>query len=450
MAKITSSEIVDIIVLETLHNVEYALELGLDHPAVRDQYITLNFEGPPGVGKTALQRIGFEDALDIVSKMIGVKLEPISIAGALTIDEGVEIARKVVEEAYAPYLHLHLSNQSIWNIEGTPAPYSRYVEIKGVKVPLNEWRLDPYILPLLDYSKLWKKPKDYRVGMLVLDEYNMADREVLKKIFQLTRSAEMGHARLNPLTIISLVGNTSETNVYVRTDIPLPLKNRMQRYTVVRADLSGWLRYMNRVYGDKYDKLVASYLVIRPENLYYETGEEVVTPRTWSQLSTRLYTLRKLRDAGTITEQMFQKRMKLLIYSMIPEEIAGEFLGFYKVSHRLDLRKIWLNPSELRKINDKIVLTWVLLELTRFADNQYRKAKYVKQKNSAVRNLIKIINEAIGKLGDNAVVEVVNASSTSLRLALYNTMPEHLKKRVFKIAREVREIEKELAKASTG
>lgn len=440
---ITTSEARDIIVLESLSKLTAAALY--DDYALDDYYASLMFLGPPGVGKSGVQFLAARDIADILSTIRNKKVEAVKVSMRISSDEAARIVEKVIRGEAVPYLHLYLPQTKIWHLEGTPSPQDNYVEVAGRKIPYNLWRLDPFLLPLLDYREL-TKPDQLVTPILVIDEFNMGRKDVREALFQLARSAELGKAKLNPLTIISLVGNTPETNVYAEEELPAPLVNRAIRFIVDKPDLSGWVAFMNEVYRTKWDHAVGGFLMSNRQYLYYvpkEDPEVVVTPRTWTHLATRLY-LAKIMfnrfnwDVST-KRAKFNKYMRYVVYGLLPGTLADEFIAYYTTVIRISVSEVIKKPKMLENMEPNVAAYMTLVATSQLLE-EYRKTPPM-MRDLIIKKMRDIAVHASNKLGAEGIGIVLNSLPAPIRIKLASLMPNDVKLKARQIAKQIQAYE---------
>ena len=436
---VSTSEVRDIIVMDALSKLVAATVYG-DY-ALDDFYASLMFLGPPGVGKSGVQYLAARDIAYLLSETRKKKIDAVKVSMRISSEEAARIVEKVIRGEAIPYTHLYLPQTKIWHLEGTPSPQDNYIEVAGKKVPYNLWRLDPFILPLLDYRELIKSPDQLVTPIFVIDEFNMGRRDVREALFQLARSAELGKAKLNPLTIISLIGNTPESNIYAEDELPAPLVNRAIRFIVNKPDLSGWLGFMNEVYGKKWEQAVGGFLMSNPKYLYYspeDDKEVVVTPRTWTHLATRLYLAKLMHRAYPVREKV-NKYVEYTIYGLLPKSLADEFVAYYKAILRIRIDEVIKKPELLEKYEPSVAAFVTLKAVSRLL-YEYKRSPDMMRK-LVLRRIRDIAVHASKRLGSEGIGIVLNSLPAPLRIALAKEMPADVKARAREIAKELKAYE---------
>jgi hypothetical protein len=103
---------------------------------------------------------------------------------------------------------------------------------------------------------------------------------------------------------IVLAGNTPEWSTIVR-ELPAPLVNRMKIYEVLPPTIDEWIQYMQRTYGDEWEKACAVYLKLFPSELLVppkQAFEAFPTPRSWTLTCIDIYELKKRGEDEDVIE----------------------------------------------------------------------------------------------------------------------------------------------------
>jgi len=445
--EIASGEIRDIIVLDALTKLVLFAEFGPENRfALEDSFASIMFLGPPGVGKSSLQYLAIRDVAGILSKVRGRDVGVAKVSLRITHEEAAELAGRVVRGELIPYLHIYLPQTKIWHLEGTPSPADNFVVVEGRKVPYNLWRLDPFMIPFLDYTDLVKDAGRAVTPLLVIDEFNMGRRDVREALFQLARSAELGKAKLNPLTVITLLGNTPESNIYAEEELPAPLVNRAMRFIVSKPSLDGWLAFMNEVYGDKWFQEAGGFLLVNEKYLFYRDEadrEVVVTPRTWTQLAARLYALKRmlLEKYGLVDgKDKFWRYAEILIYGFLPKDVAGEFYAFLRSLSAVKLADVIKDPSMLEGM-DRNLVAYILVKASTTLMSKYRELGDWKERERILATLRDMFMHARKVIGNEVLGIIVTSMPEPVRLKFASMLSPEVRGEIGEIARKVRELE---------
>ncbi|MEM4964002.1 MAG: AAA family ATPase [Pyrobaculum sp.] len=290
--------------------------------------------GPPGVGKTE------------VVKQLAAKEAALMNREFVDLREADEVMlEKIVKQPERYYVYLRVLAPHIFPEDlGVPrsssnTQHTNYVEF----VP-------PKTLFILTLSGI--------AGLLFLDELSNVQREdQLAMYYSLILEKEFGWgARLSSGVKIVAAANDQEWSEIVRP-LPKPLRNRLIIVKVTQPSVDEWLNYMYNVYGDEWERLIATYLRVFPEDLLQppeDDWEPFPTPRSWTQLA---ITLHKYRDAD-------EEFLEAVILGTLGRRVGIKFATIYKQRKNIDelIDDVLKHParfSEL-KIEDRILVVTYL------------------------------------------------------------------------------------------
>jgi len=445
--EVSSGEIRDIIVLDALTKLRLFAEFGSENKfALEDSFASIMFLGPPGVGKSSLQYLAIKDVAGILSKVRGVDIGVAKVSLRITHEEAAELAGKAARGELIPYLHIYLPQTRIWHLEGTPSPADYFVVVEGRKVHYNLWRLDPFMIPFLDYTDLIKDVRQAVTPLLVIDEFNMGRRDVREALFQLARSAELGRAKLNPLTVITLLGNTPESNIYAEEELPAPLVNRAMRFIVSKPSLDGWLAFMNEVYGNKWAQEVGGFLLVNEKYLFHRDSadkEVVITPRTWTQLAVRLHALKLMLSDGhgfIDGRGRFWRYAELLTHGLLTKDVADEFYAFLRGLSAVKMSDVIKNPSMLESM-DRNLVAYLLVKASSTLMGRYREQRDGEERERILAILRDMFMHARKVIGNEALGIIVTSMPEPVRLKFASMLSPEVRGEIGEIARKVRELE---------
>ncbi len=242
--------------------------------------------GPPGVGKTDTAR---------------------EAAGKLGI-------------GFAEYSLAHHTRASLL---GLPAICE---DAKGVKH--TEYTMSEII------STVWREvDKGYPEGILFLDEFPCMSESIAPVILAFLQYKKIGMHSLPDGWFLVLAGNPEEYNRSVRRFDAVTI-DRM-RVMNVDYDVSAWLDYANKrgVHPD-----VIEYVGTHQKSLYIvdlENEEQVVTPRSWTNLSSNMLVNDRLGIPANY--RMIRQFIK-------SDRIAGEFFDF------LEKKELYLKHEDMEDL----------------------------------------------------------------------------------------------------
>ncbi len=197
-------------------------------------------------------------------------------------------------------------------------------------------------------ERVWREYNNgHPEGILFLDEFLCMSETVAPAVLSLLQFKNLGMYRMPPGWFIILAGNPSEYNRSVRKLDPVTV-DRMRIYHI-DYDAKTWLEYAKEIH---LNPGVTEYIGIHPENLSrIDMGqdEEVVTPRSWTNLS---YTMSANDSLGIRTDY---RMIRQFIRS---DEIAKDFYEFLNGdSNRLtlaEMEEIFLRGKESSRFNDYV------------------------------------------------------------------------------------------------
>jgi len=452
---VTSNDIRDTIFNETLLRIYVFLEYGGDTKILDDVYQSLMFLGPPGVGKSALQYIAATDVAKYISELRKDPIEVKKISMRITNEDAKTLAEQVVTGKVIPYLHIYLPQTKIWSLEGTPSPMDNYVNIAGVAIPVSLWRMDAYFLPFLDYvSEKLKTTKPEEIvkivvpKFIVLDEFDKARKDVLQALYQLARAAELGRAKFCPFTIITLIGNTPETDAFGVKQLSGPLVDRSQVYIVSKPDVPGWLAYMNEIYGSKWATEVGAFLTLNPDAIYMQDQADpstIQTPRGFTHIAVRIHVLKSMVANRVISKETYWKQVERIVYSTLIKETADELIAFLKGLHYVKLDEIIEKP-ELIATLDKNVAAYVIVKATSALAQSYIYEKDRAKKEGIIKKIAEMVKYGSKVLGLESLGLVLTSLPPPVRLSL----AKHVDKELLSVASEAKKLADELEEMISG
>lgn len=177
---------------------------------------------------------------------------------------------------------------------------------------------------------LWAKCLSHCAGILMLDEITNIQRpDVITAAYKLVYDRRAGFLKFNDNVAIITAGNRPEESA-VANMLPSPLVNRMLLVDVARPKLEEWQEYMNKNYGDRWDKRVFAFLKRFANEGYFlkppqrtETLEGFPTPRAWTHLSLLMHKGISDRDTllGLLGSEVGEKLNIFLMTDVDIEEL---------------------------------------------------------------------------------------------------------------------------------
>lgn len=273
--------------------------------------------GAPGVGKTELIMSKAKEEAEKLGKIF-IDLRD---ADNTTINDILSNPRK-----YYVYIRIvapHIFPEDI----GIPRERDGYVEF-----------LPPKALKILTLPDIY--------GLVFIDEITNVQRDdQISMYYSLILEKEAGfQLKLSRNIKIVLAGNTPEWSEIVRP-LPKPLRNRMIVINVSPPTVDEWIEYMNRRYGDNWEKLVAVYLETNPDDFLKQPNnddfENFPTPRSWTQLALTLKNVKNKELAESV------------IYGSIGKEVGDKFIAMYFANIDISsaLETIRHDPSSFDEYN---------------------------------------------------------------------------------------------------
>jgi MoxR-like ATPase len=259
--------------------------------------------GPPGIGKTEVIRQKAESEARELNKIF-VDLR----------EANDQLIEDIFKNPGKYYVYLRVVAPHIFPEDlGIPRERSQYVEF-----------LPPKMLKVLTLPDIY--------GVLFIDEITNVQRDdQISMYYSLILEKEAGfQLKLSRNIKIILAGNPPEWSEIVRP-LPKPLRNRMIIVEVSAPTVDEWIMYMERVYGDRWEKLCGAYLKVYPKDLInppQNDFDNYPTPRSWTQLAVKLYELKR----GNTSEELIEE----VVIGSIGKEVGAKFLTLYRT--KIDIK----------------------------------------------------------------------------------------------------------------
>lgn len=163
-------------------------------------------------------------------------------------------------------------------------------------------------------------------GLFFVDEITNVKRADQRVFFySLVQEGKAGWSwRLSPDVIVALAGNPPSMSADAEP-LPAPLLNRLTVLNVEPPTVDEWCKYMDRKYGDSWERAVCEFLKESPSFLFEpprepEGLEPYPTPRSWTRLAVQLRILGDGREEDTVAE---------IIHGNVGKSTGSKFLNFY-------------------------------------------------------------------------------------------------------------------------
>lgn len=279
---------------------------------------TVFMTGPPGVGKS----VSVYEAAQSLAEKTGRKF-------ILYSDEKApELLKDPSKyDEYFLFVDLRLTEVEPQDLMGIP---SRKV-IGGREV--------------MDYSPpLWAVCLSKMPGILFLDELTNVQRDdVISSAYKIALEKRVGFTNFHPETMVVAAGNPPEVSAIAR-ELPAPLVSRMLKIEVSAPTVEAWADWMNKKYGDAWDRRVLAYLARREfredflkppkEGL---TLENFPTPRSWTKVAVMLPHIKP-------------ENAEVLLKGYLGEATASKFLAFIKTKPP-EVEELLKNPQQWNSLS---------------------------------------------------------------------------------------------------
>jgi len=192
-------------------------------------------------------------------------------------------------------------------------------------------------------------------GVLFLDEITNVQRDdQLAMLYSLIQEKEASWLlKLSRGVKIIAAGNPPEWSEIARP-LPKPLRNRMTTVEVEPPTVDEWAAYMERRFGDSWEKLTYAYIKMFKEDFIRPPNEDdysaFPTPRSWTNLAVLLHQF-SYADPDFIEE---------LVIGNVGREVGTKFIAVLKTKAEVRrlLEEIRRNPAAIDsfKVNEVILV----------------------------------------------------------------------------------------------
>jgi len=248
-------------------------------------------------------------------------------------------------------------------------------------------------LPDLSGDKtVWQEPEflpDEGKGIIVLEEFNLADKSLQAPAYQLVLDRKMDSYKVPDGFAIVALGNRRKDKANVH-ELGLPLKNRFDWAELQPPDTEDWIDW---AMGNEIDSRVITFIKNNPDFLYKppigdNSGDgrrkAFATPRGWERVSL------KIQDEPD--DNMLQYAS-----TTVGKDIASQFASFVKLAEGYDIETILENPEEAELPNKPSAKYALASSVSQYYDETETKTKkqnFLKK----VTNLVNRFKPSFGSL----------------------------------------------------
>jgi hypothetical protein len=278
--------------------------------------------GPPGIGKTEVVKQKAMQLATFLGKIFVDLREDDS-----KLDDIIQNPSKYF--IYYRIIAVHVFPEDL----GIPRVNSDYIEF-----------LPPKVLKILSLNNI--------EGVLFIDELSNVQRDdQLAMLYSLLQEKEASWIfKMSPNVKIIAAGNPADWSELAR-ELPKPLRNRLIIVPVEPPSLEEWLDYMNRNYGDNWDRFVYAYLKMFPQDFITPPSDDdnFPSPRSWTNLSLKLH---KYND-DSLAESF--------AVGCLGKEVGTRFIAAYMVKiSQEDINNVLKNPQVFSRMeqNKQLMLLY--------------------------------------------------------------------------------------------
>ena len=256
-------------------------------------------------------------------------------AKKIAASSGTKFSETEIENGKFGFVDVRLSQLDSSDLRGIPV----------IRDDTTKWAL-PSFLPRNSIGS----------GILFLDELNLAPPLVQNAAYQLILDRKLGDYRLPDGWLIICAGNRLEDSRSI-FEMSAPLANRMAHTELKIPSIEEWTEW---ALTNGIDSRIVAFLNMNISMLYAydsKTKEKTFpTPRSWAFCS------KLIKNVSKIDE------LELLVPSVVGSA-TGNFVGFLKLSAKLDVNRILANPKSVEEILEPS-LKFILLSLV---SDEFRK-----------------------------------------------------------------------------
>jgi hypothetical protein len=309
--------------------------------------------GAPGIGKTEIiKQRAVEEAKKLGKTFVDLR------------EAGEELINQILENPSKFYVYLRIVAPHVFPEDlGIPKMINHSANKDYVEY------VPPKVLKILSLPDIY--------GVLFIDEITNVQRDdQISMYYSIILEKEAGfQLKLSRNIKIVLAGNTPEWSTIVR-ELPAPLVNRMKMYEVLPPSVDEWINYMQKIYGDEWEKSCAVYLKLFPAELLMppkQSFEAFPTPRSWTLTCIDIYKLRE--------QEADEEVIEATAVGGLGQEVGLKFSRIFKVNIDLNavLRELEENPAKFDGFDPDKRLDIQILVLSSIASqNAERMARFRK------------------------------------------------------------------------
>ena len=277
--------------------------------------------GPPGIGKTEVVRQKAEREAEALGRRF--------------VDLREDIPGDLFQNPEKYYVYIRIVAPHVFPEDlGVPKHGDGYAEY-----------LPPKALKVLSLKGI--------TGIFFIDELTNVQRDdQLSMYYSLILEKEAGWMlKLAEGVKVVAAGNPPEWSEATRP-LPKPLRNRLTVINVAPPTVEEWAAYMQRRYGDGWERLTALYLAAYPEDILKPPEDDFAafpTPRSWTN------TALLLRKYGNAPWEL----KEALAVGNLGGEVGMKFVALLKTN--IDVEEVLKKLEEDPKYFDKLSLNQRLL-----------------------------------------------------------------------------------------
>jgi hypothetical protein len=302
------------------------IKLPVTKVPLRDRVFML---GPPGVGKTEIVRQKAEEEARRLKKIFVDLREELSTMN----EERIADIFKNPQKYYVYYrvIATHVFPEDL-GIPRESRLSTRELVIEFIK------HIPPLVLSILSIPDIH--------GVLFIDEIvNLQRDDQVAMYYSIIQEKEAGFIiKFSKNIKIVLAGNPPEWSKITR-ELAEPLQNRICQIEVLPPTVDEWIQYMNRKYGDEWEKSCGVYLKLFPTEILVppkQAFEGFPTPRSWTIACRDLYELRR--------EEADEDVLEAVAVGWLGYEVGLKFSRIFKIN--IDLNAVLRELEEKPEVFD--------------------------------------------------------------------------------------------------